>query len=219
MRQWQRKGPVQPHADELSLWLQEGGTTIVRPDSCPQARKPQQEREEGGRLLANPDPRPRGKPDNGPFVSSYRLATWVLPRPGSPNPPDQVLLGRPHLAPGDSLLTPASHLAWPKELGGSTELGHIYSSLALLSELLNIEAKLFEALAWGSQGGSAPHVCLPGLGPPDLPGPLRFLGLKLGRDLRAGAVCLFEWWGTQETGLPHGVCSGGSGGCRRRVYL
>lgn len=78
-------------------------------------------------------------------------------------------------------------------MGGSPELGHIYSSLALLSELLNIEAKLFEALAWGSQGGSAPYVCLPGLGPLDLPGPLSFLGLKLGRDLRAGAVCLFEW--------------------------
>lgn len=46
----------------------------------------------------------------------------------------------------------------PGRLGGSAELGHIYSSLALLSKLLNIDAELFGASALG-RGGSGGHHC------------------------------------------------------------
>ena len=74
-------------------------------------------------------------------------------------------------APAGILLSPGPHPARPS-LGSweaAAELGRIYSSLALLSKPLNIEAELFGATALGRMGGAL-HMCLFSPGPQDCAG-------------------------------------------------
>lgn len=170
-------------------------------------------RKEGGRLLVCPDPRPRGGRDNGPFVSSCRLDAWVPPRLVFRSLLDQVFLVRPCPVPAGILLTLNPHPAQPRELGGSAELGHIYSSLALLSELLNIEAKLFGGLGLGQSGGGGTARVPPWHGSPRIAGASHFLGLR-GPGVRKQQA---RWNG--DTARPGGRALGDERGARDREAL